>query len=109
MNKRILVTAVIAAGFGTAALAQQQGQAPGQSPAPGAEQELAVLPAFDTVDANKDGMIDQTEGATLTELLEQEHEVTFEFDTVDENSDGMINDQEYVAYDAMLKERLGIA
>ena len=103
MDKKIIVTALIATGFGTAALAQDEGAAP----AP--QEELGVLPVFDTVDTNRDGMIDATEGEMITEALEEEHQIAFQFETADRNSDGLLNSEEYVAYDAMLKERLGIA
>ena len=107
MDKKIIVTALIATGFGTAALAQDEGAAPAPAPAP--QEELGVLPVFDTVDTNRDGMIDATEGEMITEALEEEHQIAFQFETADRNSDGLLNSEEYVAYDAMLKERLGIA
>lgn len=114
MDKKIIVTAFIATGFGTVALAQDEGAAPAPAPAPAPaapapQEELGVLPVFDAVDANRDGMIDASEGEMITETLEEEHQIAFQFETADRNSDGLINNEEYVAYDAMLQERLGIA
>lgn len=101
MNKRLIATVLVVSGFGSAVLAQQGAPVP--------EDALAVLPVFEAVDANKDGMIDSAESEALSEVLKEEHEIVFEFDAVDENSDGLINSQEYVAYDTALKEELGIA
>jgi hypothetical protein len=104
MKLKLIATALIATPFAVAAIAQEG------SPAPAAEdKELAVLPEFKAIDANEDGMIEATETESLAKMLREEHQVVFQFQTVDRNSDGLINAQEYVAYDGVLKERLGIA
>jgi len=100
MKEQLMAAALIATGFGLVAVAQEGAPE---------EEELAVLPEFKSVDANEDGMIDVAETKELTEMLEEEHQIEFQFETVDENRDGLINNEEYVAYDAVLKERLGIA
>jgi Ca2+-binding EF-hand superfamily protein len=101
MNKQLLFTSLIAIGLSPVALAQEAGPAP--------EDELAVLPAFKAVDSNQDGMIDTAETEPLAEMLEQQHQIEFRFETVDVNEDSVIDAREYIAYDAVLKERLGIA
>ncbi len=103
MKLTTIAAAMLAAGFGTAVVAQDA------APSKAETEKLAVLPEFKAVDANEDGMIDVAETESLAKMLEEEHQVSFEFDTVDKNEDGLINTQEYVAYDAMLGERLGIA
>jgi hypothetical protein len=101
MNKQLFPIALLATGLGATAFAQVVSQPD--------EPELAVLPEFKTVDANENGMIEAAETEGLTEQLKEEHQISFQFEAVDRNRDGMINTQEYVAYDAVLKERLGIA
>jgi hypothetical protein len=103
--KQVLAGAFIATAFGTIALAQEG--APEGEGAP--SEELAVLPQFEAVDANQDGMIDQTETEALAEVLADEHEIAFEFESVDQSQDGVIDSQEYIAYDFALREQLGIA
>lgn len=103
MNKQLFPIALIATGLGATALAFAQA-VPEQK-----EPELAVLPAFKSVDANENGTIEAAETERLAEQLKEAHQITFQFEAVDRNRDGMINTQEYVAYDAVLKERLGIA
>ena len=121
MDKKLLATALVLAGFATGVAAQEGAppqapgaaqQGPGAPPAGAAateEEELAVLPEFKAVDANEDGMIQENETEALAKVLEEDHRIEFQFDVVDENRDGQINNAEYVAYDAMLAERLGIA
>lgn len=127
MNKNLFPVALLATGLGATALAlaqgvspptqqqpsQQRPSQPAQSqptrPSQAAQQELAVLPEFAEVDANENGMIEAAETEALAEQLKEDHQISFQFESVDRNRDGMINTQEYVAYDAVLKERLGIA
>ena len=101
MNKALFPLALLATGLGAAALAQEVAEQ--------TEPELAVLPEFKSVDANENGMIEANETEDLAEQLKEEHEIAFQFEAADRNRDGMINTQEYVAYDGVLKERLGIA
>ncbi len=101
MKTQLIVTALFATSLGTVAAAQEKDANP--------EEELAVLPAFDTVDANEDGMVDAAESETLMKVLEEEHQITFQFEAADSNQDGLINSREYIAYDAVLKDRLGIS
>ena len=103
MNKQLFPIALIATGLGATALAFAQAVSEQKEP------ELAVLPEFKSVDANENGMIEAAETERLAEQLKEAHQITFQFEAVDRNRDGMINTQEYVAYDAVLKERLGIA
>jgi Ca2+-binding EF-hand superfamily protein len=102
MKKYSFPIALLATGIAATAFAQAVTQAP-------ADEELAVLPEFEAVDANENGMIEATETESLAKMLKDEHQIAFQFDSVDRNQDGQINTQEYVAYDAVLKERLGIA
>jgi hypothetical protein len=102
MRKQKFFTALIATGLGATAIGQGLAQAP-------AEEELAVLPEFEAVDVNEDGRINPSETEPLAEMLEDQHQIEFQFPTVDRNRDGAIDLQEYVAYDGVLKERLGIA
>jgi len=106
MNKQLFPVALLATGLGATVLAYAQAVSP---PAQPTEQELAVLPEFESVDANENGMIEAAETEGLAEQLKDEHQISFQFEAVDRNRDGAINTQEYVAYDAVLKERLGIA
>jgi Ca2+-binding EF-hand superfamily protein len=101
MNKKLLAAALVLAGFATVGAAQEG--------AGTEEEKLAVLPEFKAVDANEDGMIQASETEALAKELEEEYSIEFRFEVVDENRDGQINTVEYVAYDAMLAERLGIA
>ncbi len=101
MNTKLLATTLVLAGFATAGTAQEGAET-------GAE-ELAVLPDFNAVDANEDGMIQATEAEPLAKLLEEDHNVEFRFEVVDENRDGQIDTAEYLSYDIMLAEQLGIA
>jgi Ca2+-binding EF-hand superfamily protein len=102
MKTQLILATLIAAGFGTTAIAQDA--------EPAAEEEkLAVLPEFEAIDANENGTIDAPESEMLSEALEEQHKIAFQFETVDRNRDGLIDVREYVAYDVMLKERLGIA
>jgi hypothetical protein len=107
MYKQIVACTLVVTGLCTAALAQEPG-AP-ESAAPTEEDKLAVLPEFIAIDANEDGMIDQPEADTLAEVLKEEYSLEFQFAAVDRSEDGLINVREYVAYDAALAERLGIA
>jgi len=112
MNKPLFSLALLATGLAATALGYGQAAAPPARPAEplqATEQELAVLPQFKSVDANENGRIEASETEGLTEQLKEEHQISFQFEAVDRNRDGMINAQEYVAYDAVLKERLGIA
>ena len=132
MNKHLFPIALLATGLGATAFAfaqavsqpTQSAQQPSQQrpaqpsqptqaqpsrPSQSAQADLAVLPEFKEVDANENGMIEAAETETLAEQLKDEHQISFQFEAVDRNRDGMINTQEYVAYDAVLKERLGIA
>ena len=102
MKKHSFPIALIATGLAATAFAQAV------TPAP-EEAELAVLPEFEAVDANENGMIEATETEGLAKMLKDQHQIAFQFESVDRNRDGRINVQEYVAYDAVLKERLGIA
>ena len=106
MNKQLFPVALLATGLGATALAFAQAVSP---PSQATEHELAVLPEFTDVDANENGMIEAAETEALAEQLKEAHQISFQFEAVDRNRDGMINTQEYVAYDAVLKERLGIA
>ena len=105
MKKEVLAITLIALGFGSAVLAQDGA---GAAITPEAD-DLAVLPGFKSVDANQDGMIDKAEGEALTKVLQAEYQVEFQFDSADKSHNGLIDAQEYIAYDLMLKERLGIA
>lgn len=105
MKKQLLAT-LIGMGFSIVAVAQDGAAQP---QAPQDKDALAVLPEFKAVDANKDGMIDADEASALTKTLQEEHQIQFQFETVDTDRDGVINDREYVAYDHMLKQRLGIS
>lgn len=101
MNTKLLATTVVLAGFAAAGAAQE-----------GAEtnaEELAVLPEFEAVDTNEDGMLQATEAEPLATLLEENHNVEFRFEVVDENRDGQIDAAEYLSYDILLAEQLGIA
>lgn len=109
MKKQLFPVALIATGLGATVLAFAQAVSPPAQPGQPTEQELAVLPEFKEVDANENGMIEAAETEGLAEQLREEHQISFQFEAVDRNRDGMINTQEYVAYDAVLKERLGIA
>lgn len=105
MKKEMLAIALIAVGFGPSVLAQVGA---GAAVAP-EEEELAVLPGFRSVDENQDGMIDKAESAVLTRSLEEKYEIEFQFESADTSHNGLIDAQEYIAYDSVLKERLGIA
>jgi hypothetical protein len=99
MKKYALATLLIATGFGAAAVAQEEG----------AEEGLTVLPPFEAVDANEDGMIDTAESEMLTEVLADQHQIEFQFAAADANRDGVIDGEEYTVYDEVLSEALGIA
>ncbi len=109
MRKQLFPVALLATGLGATALAFAQGVVQPSQPAQSTEQDLAVLPEFTEVDSNENGMIEAAETEGLAEMLKEEHQISFQFEAVDRNRDGAINTQEYVAYDAVLKERLGIA
>jgi len=89
--KTRFATFLIASGFASLALAQQEA-------APAAEPAMA-LPAFAAVDGNEDGKIDMAEAKTLTESLEKnQSEVKFDFATADANEDGAVDMAEYKQY-----------
>jgi hypothetical protein len=106
MKKYSYPLALLATGLAATAFAQAVAQGPAQA---AAEEELAVLPEFKAVDANEDGGIQAAETEGLAKMLKDQHQIAFQFEAVDRNRDGEINPQEYVAYDGVLKERLGIA
>jgi hypothetical protein len=54
-------------------------------------------------------MIDAAEAEMLAKTLKEQHEIAFDFEAVDKNGNGLISDLEYVAYDEVLGDRLGIA
>jgi len=97
----LLTTMMAATGFGLVAVAQDTGREPGAD-------ELILLPDFESIDVNEDGMITASETQGLARLLREKHRLAFRFGTVDKNADGQINYQEYVAYDGELKQQLGI-
>jgi Ca2+-binding EF-hand superfamily protein len=103
MKKYSYPIALLATGLAATAFAQAvSSQAP-------TDEELAVLPEFEAVDANENGRIEAGETEDLAKMLNDQHQIAFQFEAVDRNRDGLINPQEYVAYDGVLKERLGIA
>jgi hypothetical protein len=103
MKRQSIAAVVICAGLSLSALAQEGAGASDD------DTGLFVLPEFKSVDRNKDGMIDLIESETLAATLVEEHGIAFQFLVIDVNHDDLINNQEYVAYDAALAERLGIA
>ena len=106
MKKYAYPVGLLATGLAATAFAQAVSEGPSQAPT---EQELAVLPEFEAVDANENGRIEAAETEDLAKMLKDQHQIAFQFEAVDRNRDGLINPQEYVAYDGVLKERLGIA
>lgn len=100
-TQALLLTVMAATGFGLVAAAQDTGREPGAD-------DLIVLPAFESIDVNEDGMITASETQGLARLLREKFRLAFRFGAVDKNADGQINHQEYLAYDGELKEHLGI-